>query len=252
MEEYKKDEPIKIIDVGADQNIDIKKDIEFVKENGVFISIAISIIALGMGIYNSYQIQNGGVVAKAGGVKTPALEKILKELPENVPVIGNPEAKLTIVEMADFQCPFCGRFHRDTLSALKQKYIDTGKVKFVYLDYAFLGQESRDASEAAKCASEQGKFWEYHDQLYNNQNGENQGNFNLINFKKYATAIGLDVAKFESCVADTRYDKQIADELALGKKYGVNGTPAFIIGKQFINGASPLANFEQVIDSQLK
>src|SRR3990167_3005650 len=89
-------------------------------------------------------------------------------------VLGDQNAPVTIIEYGDYQCPFCGKFFKETEPTLRENYIKTGKVKFVYRDFAFLGQESLWAANAAQCAGEQGKFWEYHDYLYGNQNGENK------------------------------------------------------------------------------
>ena len=230
----------------------LKNISRFIKDYASVISLAVSIVALGIGVFNTYQIKNNTQIATAGGTTGESPEKIIGELPKNTPVMGNPNAKLTVVEFGDFQCPYCGQFHKDVLPALKQEYIDTGKVKFAYIDFAFLGQESRDAAEAAKCAGEQNKFWEYYDELYNNQKGENLGAFNADNLKKFASDINLNAEQFNSCVLANKYNKQIADELSLGKKFGINGTPGFLIGKQSIKGAPPVAAFEQVINSQLK
>jgi protein-disulfide isomerase len=213
-----------------------------------------SLIALVLSGYNTYKLtgtlaQPSVPGAVANNFEKP--EKILKDLPKGVPVLGNPSAKLTIVEFADFQCPFCGKFHKEVFPAIKAKYIDTGKVKFVYMDYAFLGQESLDTAEAAKCANEQGRFWEYHDEIYNNQKGENKGVFNQAVLKGFAQKLALNMDDFNRCVSDTRYDKAISDEMILGSKYGISGTPGFLIGKQMVKGASNLASFEQVINSQL-
>jgi protein-disulfide isomerase len=215
------------------------------------VALVIAILALVISTFNTYQLKNSRVVAGAEP-QGEAPEKILKELPENAVVLGNPEAELAIVEFADYQCPFCGRFFKEVYPTLKTKYIDTGKVKFIYLDFAFLGPESRDAARAAKCASEQNKFWEYHDELYNNQNGENQGAFSPANLRKFAGAVSLNQEAFDSCMADTRYDKAIEDETTLGRKYGVAGTPSFLIGRQLIRGAVPLSQLEAVIESELK
>lgn len=226
----------------------------YIWEKRLNFAFIFSVIALILSGYNTYKINEGGYVpTQAGAVANnfEKPEKILKELPKNVQVLGNPNAKLTIVEFADFQCPFCGKFHKEVFPSIKKNYIDTGKVKFIYLDFAFLGQESLDTSEAAKCSTEQGKFWEYHDEIYKNQGGENQGSFNKTVLQKFATNIGLNMSQFNECIADTRYDKAIADEQALGKKYGINGTPGFLIGEQRISGVSNVQNFQQVIDSQL-
>lgn len=98
---------------------------------------------------------------------------------------------VTIIEYADFQCPFCGKFFKEIGETLIKDYVDAGKVRFVYRDFAFLGTESTRAAEAARCAGDQGKYWEYHDYLYNHQNGENQGNFSDLYLKSFAGELKL-------------------------------------------------------------
>ena len=227
---------------------------DYIWKNRVNLAFLFSLVALVLSGYNTYRINSGTVAALGvpGAVVGEKPEKILKELPKNAPVLGNPNAKLTIVEFADFQCPFCGKFHNSVFPSIKSEYIDTGKVKIVYLDYAFLGQESLDAAEAAKCAAEQGKFWEYHNQIYTNQRGENQNAFNTTVLRGFATNTGLDLAQFDLCVSQNKYDTLISEELSLGKKYGVTGTPAFLIGKQVIKGSSNIETFRSVIDAELK
>jgi protein-disulfide isomerase len=226
---------------------------EFITEYGGGLSLLVALIAVAISGYNTYQIKNLAVSpASIQGSSIPSdLSKALKELPEGAPFIGNPNAKLTVVEFADYQCPFCGRFFSETFPDLKREYIDTNKVKFIYLDFAFLGQESKYASYAALCAKEQGKFWEYHDELYNNQNGENKGAFNKNNLEKFAANVNLNLTEYKLCMESNKYQKLVADTQALGRKYGITGTPGFLIGKQSIKGAAPIDNFRQVIDSQL-
>ncbi len=105
--------------------------------------------------------------------------------------LGNPQAKVALVLYEDFQCPFCGRFFSDSEKTIRDTYVKNGDVQFVYRDFAFLGQESIKAAEAARCASDQGKFWEYYDYLFTHQNGENQGNFSNAYLKSFAKELGL-------------------------------------------------------------
>ncbi|MDP3785182.1 MAG: thioredoxin domain-containing protein [bacterium] len=107
-------------------------------------------------------------------------------------VLGNPSAKVAVIEYGDFQCPFCGKFFKTTEQQLKETYLKSGKTAFVWRDFAFLGEESFRAAEAARCAGEQGKFWEYHDYLFNNQRGENAGAFSDRSLKSFAATLGLD------------------------------------------------------------
>ena len=104
---------------------------------------------------------------------------------------GNALAPVTVIVYVDFQCPFCGKFFRDTQQPVLDKYVQEGKVKVVSRDFAFLGDESMKAAQAARCAGDQGKFWEYHDYLFTHQKGENQGNFSTLNLKTYAQTLKL-------------------------------------------------------------
>lgn len=171
----------------------------------------------------------------------------------DAPFLGDPKAPVTVVEFADFQCPFCGRFFQTVEVPVVDQYVKTGKVKFVYRDFAFLGPESEDAAVAARCAGEQGKFWEYHDYLYSHQQGENEGAFAKANLKKFARAVaGIDGVKFDACLDQERYMNAVRADTAAGKSYGVTGTPATFINGRLVSGAQPLAQFVSVIEEELK
>ena len=165
--------------------------------------------------------------------------------------LGEQNAPVTVVEYGDFQCPFCGKFFKETESVLRENYIKTGKVKFIYRDFAFLGQESFWAANAARCAGEQGKFWEYHDYLYGNQRGENQGAFSKSNLKSFAAALGLDKEKFNACLDSDRYLEEIKKETKSGGEAGVQGTPANFVNGVLYVGALPTNSFIQIIDAEL-
>ncbi len=177
----------------------------------------------------------------------------LGDLAGDAPFLGDPKAPVTVVEFADFQCPFCGRFFHTAEAPLIDQYVKTGKVKFVYRNFAFLGPESEDAAVAAACAGEQGKFWEYHDYLYNHQQGENEGAFAKANLKKFARAVsGIDGAKFDPCVDQGRYMNAVRADTAAGRSFGVTGTPATFINGRLVSGAQPIAAFVSVIEEELK
>lgn len=169
-----------------------------------------------------------------------------------LPVLGNKNAKVTVIEFADFQCPFCERYFKDAEAGIRKNYVDTGKVKFAFRHYAFLGQESTWAAQASECANEQGKFWEYHDYLYNNQGQENSGAFSKDKLKSFAQTLGLNTSQFNSCLDSDKYAKQVADDQKAGQDAGVNGTPATFINGQLISGAQPYSAFQSAIDPLLK
>ena len=160
-------------------------------------------------------------------------------------VRGNAEASVTIVEFSDFQCPFCGQAYL-TVKGVVAKY--EGRVKLAYRDFPLrqIHPQAQGAAEAGRCAAEQGKFWEYHDRLF-----ENQGKLDRASLVEYAEALGLDRKQFESCVASGRFQAQIEQDLQDGTISGVNGTPAFFINGTMINGAQPAFEFEKVIDAAM-
>ena len=112
------------------------------------------------------------------------------------PSVGERSAQVVIHEYADYQCPFCGVFARSIKPQLQERYIDTGIARLVWHDFAWYGDESRHAANAARCAGEQGQFWEYHDLLFDNQRGTNTGNFSRDNLKRYGNALGLEPEAF--------------------------------------------------------
>ena len=165
---------------------------------------------------------------------------------------GDPNAPVTMIEFGDFQCPFCGRHAATVGLQIDEQYIQSGKVRFGYINFAFLGQESSWAAEAAECAADQDKFWEYHDKLYDSQSGENQGAFNKDNLKKFAKELGLDTSAFNECLDSEKYAQLIQDESSTASSIGVRSTPTFLINGQAVVGAQPFEIFEQTIDSFLK
>lgn len=183
-----------------------------------------------------------------GGEKSSA---VVSDLADDDPSLGNPEAAVTIVEFGDFQCPFCGRFFRETEPEIIVRYVKTGKARFVYRDFSFLGPESGWAAQAAECADKQGKFWQYHDYLYSNQQGENQGAFSRENLKRFAIQLGLDAKKFNSCLDSEEFLQEINKDTADGRAAGVSGTPTTFINGRPVVGALPLSEFERIIEEAL-
>lgn len=173
------------------------------------------------------------------------------EIPAGLPVLGDNNAKVTIVEFADFQCPFCGDWHKNVFPKIKEKYIDTGKARFVYMDYAFLGEESYQSAQASKCAQDQNKFWEYHDKLYESQSGENEGAFSSENLKKFALDLGLNTSDFNSCMDNNKYLGEVSADLEKASNYDVQSTPTVFINGDKYEGVMPFETYEQIIEEKL-
>ncbi len=198
-------------------------------------------------------LEKGGSTSQptTGTAQPPAPGQKVNVTTGHLPVLGNKNAKVSVVEFGDFQCPFCERWFKDVELNLIKDYVDTGKVKFAFRHYAFLGQESTWAAEASECANEQGKFWEYHNYLYNNQKGENQGAFSKDNLKSFAGFLGLNTSQFNSCLEAGKYSKNVTDDLSDGQKAGVTGTPGTFINGQLVVGAQPYSSFKTLIDQEL-
>lgn len=161
-------------------------------------------------------------------------------------VRGRADAPVTIVEFSDFQCPFCQRVE-PTLKAILAKY--DGRVKLAYRDFPLreIHPRAESAAEAARCAGEQGKFWEYHDLLLSQP-----GNLDAAALANHAKTLGLDGRQFDSCLASGKFRALVEKDLEDGKRAGVSGTPGFLVNGVALNGAQPAAAFEKIIDAALE
>ncbi len=171
---------------------------------------------------------------------------------DNAPSLGAANAPVTIVEFSDFQCPFCESFFNQTLPQIQKEYIDTGKARIVYknLPITNIHPYAEKAAEAAECAEEQGKFWEYHDLLFQNQKAWVSGNATTL-FKEYASTLKLNTTGFNSCLDANKYSSEISKDLQDGRNAGVSGTPTFFINGIRVVGAQPYTVFKDTIDSEL-
>jgi protein-disulfide isomerase len=174
-------------------------------------------------------------------LKAPVIEVATAGRPERG---GGAKAPVTIIEFSDYQCPFCKRAE-DSVNQVMKTYGD--KIRLVYRNYPLpMHPMARPAAEAAACANAQGKFWEYHAKLFENQAGLNQDKM-----KQIAKDVGLDSAKFDECIAKKPYGDKIDQDTADGNKVGVNGTPAFFINGRMLSGAQPFEKFKEIIDQEL-
>lgn len=216
------------------------------------ISVVLAVVLLA--ISNLYSTQILLVQLNRIEKRLPQLEGeeiVPVKVPSTVPSIGKNNAPVTIVEFADFQCPFCKEFNDKLFQRIKSQFIDSGKVRFVYMHYPFLGEESIYAAEATECAKEQGKFWQYHDLLFQKQGDENAGVYGKDNLKKYASELNLDQAKFDSCLDTRKFQKEVQEQQLLGTDYGVTSTPTIFINGRKFEGIIPLYKVEQVISSSV-
>lgn len=171
------------------------------------------------------------------------------------PFQGDKEAPVQIVEYSDFQCPFCRVFWEETYSRLKSEYIDTGKVVLEYRDYPLdFHPAAIPSAQAARCANEQGKFWEMHDKMYFEQSelGDNTIQYGISELKLWGKEIGLNTDSFNTCLESDKYVDDINTDAASGEEYGVSGTPTFFINGIRLVGAQPFETFKNIIEAELK
>ena len=174
-------------------------------------------------------------------------------------ILGSANAPVTLIEYGDYQCPYCGQFFSETEPQIIQNYVNTGKVRFVFRDFAFLGPESTAASEAAQCAEDQNKLWAYHDALYSakvadDEKGgqEDDGFFTTAEFLKLAQQTGLNIATFTSCINKNTDAGIVAQEKIDATAAGINSTPTFLINGTMLEGAQPYSVFQQALNSALQ
>lgn len=164
---------------------------------------------------------------------------------------GSKDAKVTIVEFTDFQCPFCSKYYSETYKQIKTNYIDTGKVRYVLKNFPLtsIHPEAQKAAEAAECVRDQlgdAVYFKYHDKLF-----ENQQSLSVDNEKKWARELDVDGTKFDTCLDSGKMASLVAADESYGQTLGVSGTPAFFINGLSLSGAQPYSAFQKIIDSEL-
>jgi len=198
---------------------------------------------------------------QAGGAQQPQVaaatvlgdDQWQKLLQDPVASLGKADAKVIMVEFTDFQCPFCKRAFEQSFSEIKKQYIDTGKIKYIVRDLPLgIHPNAPAAALAVRCAAEQGKYWEMHDKLFEKQEEWSGLSDPGQKFKEYAGSVGVNGAKFASCLDGEKYKQAIDADLALANSVGASGTPTFFIDGRSLVGAQPFAAFKAVIEEELK
>jgi len=165
--------------------------------------------------------------------------------------IGSPNAPVVVTEWSDFQCPACRAYALTRDPVVVQQYAGTGQVRFVYRNYAFLGMESILAAEAAECAADQGKYWEYRSLLWQRQKGENQGAFSPDNLKSFAAELGLDQARFNACLDNGTHRSEVLAEQREAEASGINATPTIFVNDRKMQGVPTIDAMKAAIEEEL-
>ncbi|MCE2506097.1 MAG: DsbA family protein [Nitrosopumilaceae archaeon] len=187
----------------------------------------------------------------------PAKVTMSTFLDNGSPILGDSNAPITLVEFGDYQCHYCNVFFHSTEGDVLKNYVETGKVKMIFKDYNIIGPDSINASHGAHCANDQGLFWEYHDILYNNWTGENNGWASSENLLMFAQEIELDVNIWSECMINGDHSQTIVASNDDARILELTGTPAFFVigpdGKiTKLFGAQPYSTFENVFESELR
>ncbi len=171
--------------------------------------------------------------------------------------LGDPNAPVKMAIFSDFQCPFCKVFADDSEQAIIEQYVNTGKVFLIYVPYGpggnYIGPESASSANAAFCAAEQGKFWQFKNIIFANHTGENVGDYTNKRLIAFAENIGLDMDQFRDCFRKNKYEDKLNEGIAEGRALGAGGTPAFIFndGAARLTGALPFDQFASQIEALL-
>ena len=186
-------------------------------------------------------------------VAVPAIQKDSDDVKADLARIqGSPTAKVWVIEVSDFQCPFCRQWHEETYQKLRDQFVKTGKVRLAYVNFPLAQHKyALPAAEAAMCAGAQGKFWEVHDALFANQAKWETLPAPAPFFESLARAAGVNVARWRQCVQSRKMTALIMADQDRARVAGASSTPSFIIGNQLLVGTQPIENLRSAIDSAL-
>jgi len=230
----------------------------------IFIRRIFLVVIFGIGIntisffqlnYNDYNTVFAQKINNDNNNEELSIENLIES---GSPILGNPDAPITILDFSDFQCPNCGRHVKNTEPILNETYMQTGKASLVYKYFPVVGFDSVNPSLAGQCSHEQGKFWQFHQLLFANQKPIDSGWVSKDNLKNFASQIsGLDLQKFSECLDSEHYKDHINKDLEMAKKFQLRATPSFIIvnndgtDPEILTGAHPFPSFAAIIDNKL-
>lgn len=208
----------------------------------VIVALVITFILIGPSIRDS--------LAPVGDIVVPTFSEVLNPDRNSM---GDGNATVTVVEFSDFQCPGCKNFHDNVEDVLIEQYVKTGLVKFTYRSMGdWLGPESFNAAEAAYCAADQNKFWEFHKTLFANQGLEGRGSFADKRLKAMAQELGLDTDAFNSCYDGNQSQAEVSQDRADGQSAGVTATPSFVVNGKLVTIVSSYEELFQAIDAEIQ
>jgi protein-disulfide isomerase len=202
-----------------------KKELQKKKSNDIWV---IAIIAF-------FAVVIIGMIIISKLPKPPTKVEWSTTAPVSGLTIGDPNAKVVVEEFADFQCPWCQYYFQEIEPTILSQYVETGQVYYKYIPLAFLGQESVDAAQAAYCANDQGKFWEYRAYLYTNLTGENVGSYEQKNLIAFAKSLDLDINTFTTCLTTAAHTQEMSENDVYAQSAGMSYTPSFLVNGTLVS-----------------
>ncbi len=229
----------------------------------IVVTMVAAIVALLVGVgpmlgHNSKESAPGAIASASASDTTQAasqqdaqitaLAALARRTPGDPVALGKEDAPVVIIEYSEFQCPFCGKFARDTEPALIEQYVEDGTLRIEWRDFPYLGPESTTAAQGGRAAAAQNSFWAFHDEMYADQLPPNSGNIDEDYLAGIAGKLGLDVEQFRTDMSSRATEQAIAEDFSEGQAIGVTGTPAFVINGVPVIGAQPTEVFEKTIE----
>lgn len=238
-----------------------KTDKRRINRKALIVGVALAVIMVGGAV--AAVLMNSPSTALNKDNNNEVIQRIVAPISENVPVLAadGGSSNITMVEFGDYQCQYCARFHNETKNQIISNFVDTGQIRFVFKDFVINDLPSDRAStlaaEASYCAADQGKYWQYHDELYDNSRGENTGWVTENSLKQFATRIGIpNLTEFSGCLENHTHRDLVEANTQLANGIGLRSTPSFVIISNetvpiAIEGAQPFPVFKQAIDDVL-
>ncbi|MGC2308821.1 MAG: DsbA family protein [Nitrososphaeraceae archaeon] len=235
-----------------------KTDKRRINKKALIVGVALAVIMVGGAV--AAVLMNSPSTALNKDNNNEVIQRIVAPISENVPVLAadGGSSNITMVEFGDYQCQYCARFHNETKNQIISNFVDTGQIRFVFKDFVINDLPSDRAStlaaEASYCAADQGKYWQYHDELYDNSRGENTGWVTENSLKQFATRIGIqNLTEFSGCLENHTHRDLVEANSQLASGIGLRSTPSFVIISNetvpiAIEGAQPFPVFKQAID----
>ncbi len=198
---------------------------------GIGAGIAIASIFCGVLLVNMINVESTEIfdeitINEINTTKKPTLSSFYDN---SSPVLGDPNAPLTMIEFGDYQCTFCKKFFHETEESIIINYVETGKVKILFKDFIVVGDDSVMAANAAHCANDQKMFWQYHSTLYNNWEGEGTGWASFERLHEFGAMLGLDMNEFSECMSELKWKELVDSSQMDGRTLGVTATPTFFV-----------------------